>query len=70
MTVMTVIITLAIVEVVFSYYSNNNLNALTFSSGTFNGSNMVENVNATSLTVGSTSPAGTRFNGVTIYYSE
>ena len=59
-----------IVDVVFSYYQAMNLNALTFSSGTFNGSNMVENVNATSLTVGSTSAAGTPFNGVTIYYSE
>ena len=59
-----------IVDVVFSYYQAMNLNALSFSSGTFNGSNMVENVNATSLTVGSTSPAGTPFNGVTIYYSE
>jgi hypothetical protein len=59
-----------IVDVVFSYAVDMNLDALTFSSGTFDGSNMVENVNATSLTVGSTSPAGTRFNGVTIYYSE
>lgn len=59
-----------IVDVVFSYKVAMNLNALTFSSGTFNGSNMVENVNATSLTVGSTSSAGTQFNGVTIYYSE
>ena len=60
-----------IVDVVFSYAVDDmNLDKLTFSSGTFNGSNMVENVNATSLTVGSTSPAGTPFNGVTIYYSE
>ena len=59
-----------IVDVVFSYVVEMNLNDLTFSSGTFNGSNMVENVNATSLTVGSTNTAGTPFNGVTIYYSE
>ena len=60
-----------IVDVVFSYEpGNNHLDALTFSSGTFNGSNMVENVNATSLTVGSTHAAGTSFNGVTIFYSE
>ena len=59
-----------ITKVVFQYNWNGNLDALTFSSGQFDGNATVNNVNATSLTVGSTSAAGTDISGVTIYYSE
>ena len=59
-----------ITKVVFQYIWNGNLDAMTFSSGEFDGSATVSNVNATSLTVSSTSPAGTHFSGVTIYYNE
>ena len=57
-----------ITKVVFNYSWKANLGNLEFSSGTFDGSATVNNVNASTLTVTSSSPAGTRFSGVTIYY--
>ncbi|MBQ2173110.1 MAG: hypothetical protein II454_07950 [Bacteroidales bacterium] len=57
-----------ITKVVFSYEWKANLGNLAFSSGTFDGNATVNNVNASTLTVTSSSPAGTRYKGVTIYY--
>ena len=57
-----------ITKVVFNYNWKNNLDYLTFSSGTFDGNATVNNVNASTLTVTSSHAAGTKYNGVTIYY--
>ena len=57
-----------ITKVVFKYQWKANLGNLVFSSGTFDGSTTVNNVNASTLTVTSSNSAGTRFSGVTIYY--
>lgn len=57
-----------ITKVVFNYFWNGNLGSLAFTSGTFDGNATVNNVNASTLTVTSSSSAGTKFSGVTIYY--
>ena len=59
-----------ITKVVFSYRENgnNDLDQLSFSSGTFDGIDTVNDVNATTLSVTSTTVGATRLNGVTIYY--
>jgi len=59
-----------ITKVVFSYRENgnNDLDLLSFSSGTFDGIDTVNDVNATTLIVTSTTVGATKLNGVTIYY--
>ena len=59
-----------ITKVVFSYRENgnNDLDQLSFSSGTFDGIDTVNDVNATMLSVTSTTVGATKLNGVTIYY--
>ena len=59
-----------ITKVVFSYRENgnNDLDQLSFSSGTFDGIDTVNDVNATMLSLTSTTVGATKLNGVTIYY--
>jgi hypothetical protein len=59
-----------IVMVVLNYHWKANVGDLSFSRGSFDGDATVSNVNATSLTVGSSSYPGTSFSGVTVYYYE
>ena len=57
-----------ITKVEINWGWNSNKNTMTLSSGTFDGDKTITGVNATTLTIGSTSTAGFEINGVTIWY--
>ncbi|MBQ7593183.1 MAG: Ig domain-containing protein [Synergistaceae bacterium] len=58
-----------ITRVILSYSWDDDKNTVSASPGTYDGANTVSGVNATSVTVSSTSEVGVAFNAVTIYYA-